>query len=109
MLALYTGIAPVPGSTMIVRLAGTLVPATIFLDPLSTPLGNPFTADQNTGAWRFYADDAALYDVTAVSVAAPPTAELTLQLTASGVSPARVIRLYAIDQGNPVLLVTQTY
>jgi hypothetical protein len=43
------------GATVTVFVAGSATLATIYADNISTPLANPFTADANTGYWRFYA------------------------------------------------------
>jgi len=50
-----------PGATVTVYLTGTGVLATIYSDNSSTPLSNPFTADQ-FGHWFFYAANGT-YDV----------------------------------------------
>lgn len=59
----YTGTAPEPGDTITVRHAGTLDLAVIYEDLLGTRLGNPFTADEVTGDYQFFADDAQAYDI----------------------------------------------
>ncbi len=50
-----------PGATVTVYISGTLALATIYSDNSSTPLSNPFTADQY-GHWFFYAANGT-YDV----------------------------------------------
>lgn len=46
--------ASYPGCTVNVYLPGTLTPATIYSDANSTPKGNPFAANAQTGYWFFY-------------------------------------------------------
>jgi hypothetical protein len=54
--------ASYPKCTVTVYFTGTTNKATIFRDALSTPLGNPFTADTD-GYWLFYAAAGQGYDV----------------------------------------------
>jgi len=51
-----------PGATVTVYIAGGNNLATIYSDNNSTPLANPFTANNNTGYWSFYAA-AGHYDI----------------------------------------------
>lgn len=59
----YEGISPVAGIPLTVYLQGTQQPATIYADPLLTPLSNPFNVDGVTGDYVFYADDQVAYDL----------------------------------------------
>lgn len=52
----------IPSCQVTVYLSGTTTKATIFANPSSGSLGNPFTAT-NTGQWLFYAAQAGSYDV----------------------------------------------
>lgn len=93
----YPGTAPVAGAIVNVYNPGTEDPATIYADPLLTPLGNPFTADEQTGAYLFYAETAA-YDIVVEVPAEPPIVMAApAQVVFNGVSPLRVATLYAID------------
>lgn len=52
----------IPGCTVYVYLTGTTTLATIYSDATSDPLTNPFTADNGTGQWLFYAATGQIYD-----------------------------------------------
>ena len=76
----------IPSCTVTVYLTGTttLAPA-IYKDALSTPLGNPFTADSLTaiapGKWLFFAPDGQGYDVVLSGGIAPLTYSAPVTLT----------------------------
>lgn len=94
----YSGSAPVAGSLITVNLAGTQVLATIYADPILTPLANPFTSDLLTGAYLFYAEVAS-YDVVVTTGLDQPSNRLPglPEIVFSGTSPNRVASLVVED------------
>jgi len=108
----YSGIAPSPGTTLSVFLAGTQNFATIFADADQTPLANPFTADQFTGAYTFWADDDnGPFDVVVGGVLIPGDVldADDLQVSIVGVSPNRTVTLFIDDNGTQVVLAQVIY
>lgn len=94
----YAGIAPVAGSTVRVFLDGTQVFATIYADPLLTPLANPFTADDRTGTYLFYADDSETYEIDLNGVGSPTQSEPALPaIIFNGETPNRTASLVVED------------
>lgn len=70
--------ASYPKCTVTVYITGTLTPATIYSDAISTPLSNPFTAN-SAGAWLFFATTGIGYDV--VMSAGQPAFPIPVTLT----------------------------
>lgn len=112
-LDLYSGSAPVAGSSVTVYLDGTLTLADLYedLDGL-VPLANPFTADAVTGSYRFVAEVLA-YDVVLGVPADPPTetAPSLPEIRFNGTSPDRTATLVVDDPstGEQIVLAQVVY
>lgn len=106
-LVLFSGCAPVAGATITVRLAGTITDADIYADEDETPLGNPFSADAETGLFTFWSAEGVDLDIVVNTGGADPSLRVpdaNLYAIASGASPARVMSLVADDDGAQVVI-----
>lgn len=98
-LVRYTGITPVAGSTVSVFRSGTQVLVDLYEDQAGAmPLANPFTADTDTGAYTFVAEQEAL-DVVIGQADEAPEARVPLppSVIFNGDSPARRVALIIED------------
>lgn len=88
----------IPSCTITVYLTGTTSIATIYADGVSTPLGNPFTANAVTGQWLFYSAVNQGYDVV-LSGGIPPNTYAS-PLTLTGLFPSQQFSILSANISN---------
>lgn len=113
-LAQYSGVAPIPGTTLSVFLVNTTTLATLYADLAGTvPQANPFVSDPDTGVYSYVADDQDGYLVVlAMPAVAPSTRTAGVpEVRFNGTTPNRTASLVVTDAvaGVEVVLAQQRY